>query len=254
MNNRLITINQFLKTNKLTLWVFAAAYLVLIANRYLSESGTIITISDGLGIKGMTDFLQRKFYFNQHAGFNSLVFWVLALDVFYLLVPVIIIKFVLKEKPSDFGLNFHIEKGFLKYYIPFMLFMVLMVFMVSFTEAFQSKYPFYNISSTSELFPRFLIWELLYVSQFFCLEFFFRGFMVKGLQKKFGVFSILIMTIPYCMIHFGKPMPETIGSVFAGLILGYISYKGKGIVPGFLMHITVALSMDVFALWQKGVI
>jgi hypothetical protein len=236
------------------LTVFGCAFLVLIGNRYLSESLTLISLLDTFGSENIAANARDFFIYSEYAHFHSLLYWVLMLNFFYLLVPVVIIRWYLKEKPSDFGLNFKVEKGFFKYYFVFMIFMLVLVYWASTTSSFQHKYPFYNIHHSDQLFPRFLIWEIVYCSQFFCLEFFFRGFMVKGLQSKFGVFSILIMTIPYCMIHFGKPMPETIGSVFAGLILGYISYHGKGIVPGFLMHITVALAMDGMALWQKGVI
>jgi membrane protease YdiL (CAAX protease family) len=126
--------------------------------------------------------------------------------------------------------------------------MIPLVFVFSQTDSFQNKYPFYKISSDKIFSAKFLIWEVVYCSQFFCLEFFFRGFMVSALKNRFGIFSIFIMTIPYCMIHFGKPLPETIGSVFAGLALGYLSYTGKSILPGFLMHITVALTMDFLSL------
>jgi hypothetical protein len=248
------TIRAFLKDHKRTLVVFYCAFLVLIGNRYFSESDLLIGFFDGLGWNGMYNKTRDLFLFSDHARFHSLLYWVLSLDFFYLLVPVLLIRFYLKEKPSAYGLNFHVEKGFFKYYFLFMLFMLVLVYWASTTSSFQHKYPFYHITSRGQIWPRFIIWELLYCTQFFCLEFFFRGFMVKGLQPRFGLFSIFIMTVPYCMIHFGKPLPETIGSVFAGLILGYISYRGKGIVPGFLMHITVALAMDGFALWQKGVI
>jgi membrane protease YdiL (CAAX protease family) len=247
------TIRTFLRENKRTLAVFYCAFLVLIANRYFSESDLLIGLFDGLGWKSMSRKARDLFFFSEHARFNSLLYWVATLDFFYLVIPALLIRFYLKEKPSVFGLNLRVEKGFFKYYFLFMLFMLVLVYWASTTSSFQHKYPFYQITSREQVWPRFIIWELVYCSQFFCLEFFFRGFMVKGLQPKFGMFSIFIMTVPYCMIHFGKPLPETIGSVFAGLILGYISYRGKGILPGFLMHITVALAMDGFALWQKGV-
>ena len=62
------------------------------------------------------------------------------------------------------------------------------------------------------------------------------------------------MTVPYCMIHFGKPMPETIAAIVAGVVLGYMSLKSRNIWLGFLVHCGVALMMDIAALFRRGVL
>ncbi|HEY1040463.1 MAG TPA: CPBP family intramembrane glutamic endopeptidase [Bacteroidia bacterium] len=252
LNNLKSDFARFFNDNKKLIFVFFCAYLVLIANRYLSEADNLILLLDKLGLQSMKLKCEEWFFYSSKSRLYSLIYWVSVINIFYLIIPVLIIKFVLKERARDHGLAIHLEKDFYKYYLLFMAVMIPLVYWASTTHAFQSKYPFYRIQPGTPLAPDFMIWELFYISQFFCLEFFFRGFMVKGLQGKFGALSIFIMVIPYCMIHFGKPVAETIGSVFAGLALGYISYKGKGILTGFLMHITVALTMDFLALYQKG--
>jgi membrane protease YdiL (CAAX protease family) len=60
------------------------------------------------------------------------------------------------------------------------------------------------------------------------------------------------MTVPYCMIHFGKPLPETLGAIFAGLFLGTVSLWTRSIWLGTALHISVAVSMDLAALYYKG--
>ena len=47
-------------------------------------------------------------------------------------------------------------------------------------------------------------------------------------------------------------MPETIGAVFAGIILGALSLKSRSIWLGVAIHYSVAITMDLAALWQKG--
>ena len=84
--------------------------------------------------------------------------------------------------------------------------------------------------------------------QFFGLEFFFRGFILHGLRRALGANAIFVMIVPYCMIHFGKPMPETIGAIGAGLILGTLAMRTRSIWGGVLIHIGVAMTMDVLAL------
>jgi membrane protease YdiL (CAAX protease family) len=96
------------------------------------------------------------------------------------------------------------------------------------------------------------LWQCLYLSQFFALEFFFRGFIIHGIKKRFGFYSIFVMMIPYVMIHFQKPMPETFGAVLAGVVLGTLSLKSRSIWLGVAIHYAVAITMDLTALWQKG--
>jgi membrane protease YdiL (CAAX protease family) len=60
------------------------------------------------------------------------------------------------------------------------------------------------------------------------------------------------MTVPYVMIHFVKPMPEAVAAIFAGLILGYLAVRSKSFVPGFVLHVAVAMTMDFLVLWRIG--
>jgi membrane protease YdiL (CAAX protease family) len=213
---------------------------------------------------GHTDF---AFSFLQNLGFNklansyallmedklyALTYWVGIIILFYGIVPLIIIKFVFKDKFSNYGLSI---KGALKDYKIYLLLIGIMlpiVITASFTESFQHKYPFYKLQEGEELFPRFFIWECLYLLQFFAVEFFFRGFMLHGNKQRFGFYSILVMTIPYCMIHFGKPLPETLAAIIAGLVLGVLSLKSNSIWLGVAIHFSVAITMDFCSLWQKG--
>ncbi len=88
--------------------------------------------------------------------------------------------------------------------------------------------------------------------QFFSLEFFFRGFLIHGTRARYGYYAILLSVVPYCMIHFGKPLPETLGAIVAGLALGTISLFTRSIWLGVLIHVSVAVSMDLLSLAIQG--
>ena len=60
------------------------------------------------------------------------------------------------------------------------------------------------------------------------------------------------MCVPYCMIHFGKPYFEANGAIVVGVVLGSLSMRTKSIYAGFLVHITVALMMDLLALSHRN--
>jgi hypothetical protein len=59
---------------------------------------------------------------------------------------------------------------------------------------------------------------------------------------------------PYTMIHFQKPMPEAFAAIFAGVFLGWLSFKNGNIWMGLVLHCTVAFSMDILALYNKGLL
>jgi membrane protease YdiL (CAAX protease family) len=54
------------------------------------------------------------------------------------------------------------------------------------------------------------------------------------------------------MIHFGKPFLETLAAVLAGIVLGTLALRTRSIWSGFLIHVSVAISMDVAALLQTS--
>jgi membrane protease YdiL (CAAX protease family) len=99
-----------------------------------------------------------------------------------------------------------------------------------------------------------VVWELIYFVQFFGLEFFFRGFLVHSLKPALGKYAIFVMTVPYCMIHFGKPPAETFAAIFAGVFLGWLSYRSGSILLGLILHCAVAFAMDILALNNKGLL
>ncbi|MBT7743148.1 MAG: hypothetical protein HN727_15190 [Opitutae bacterium] len=47
-------------------------------------------------------------------------------------------------------------------------------------------------------------------------------------------------------------MPETFAAIVAGIILGFMSLKTRSIWMGAVLHVTVALTMDICALWRAG--
>ena len=96
-----------------------------------------------------------------------------------------------------------------------------------------------------------MVWECLYVIQFIVLEFFFRAFILENFRPSLGYGSIAIMSIPYCMIHFQKTAAESLGSVVAALILGWIAMRTRSIWGGIWAHGIIAIMMDVMSLIQK---
>jgi membrane protease YdiL (CAAX protease family) len=115
---------------------------------------------------------------------------------------------------------------------------------------FAAVYPKAQIISTelgTEAKPlHYVLFETAYASDFFSIELFFRGFLIITLGKIMGRQCILPIALFYFSIHLGKPMLEAISSFFGGLILGAISYNSKSIWGGLLVHVSIALLMELF--------
>jgi len=235
------------KFDKNVLLIFIVSSLSLVFIQYFGDLSFVKSL-DIIWLNDSINSIQNLFPNNR---LFELIYWVSIIFICYFILPTILIKTVLKQNLTDYGLSLKGVFNSYKIYLIFFLFMFPLVIGVSFSESFQNKYPFYKPYDQT-LYPNFIIWQCFYFLQFFALEFFFRGFMVHGLKKQFGYYSIFIMMIPYCMIHFQKPMPETIGAIIAGIVLGSLSLKSKSIWLGIAIHYSVAITMDIAALWQKG--
>lgn len=170
--------------------------------------------------------------------------------ILFFVIPYIFIRIVFHERLRDHGFTL---KGISRYtpiYLAMIFIVIPLVVIVSFSKNFTNYYPIYPQAGDS--WGNFLIWELSYGLYFLTLEFLFRGFMIFSLARYLGSFSIFVMVIPYVMIHFGKPFAETLGSIIAGIFLGTLALRTRSIFGGVLIHITIAWSMDILALLQKG--
>lgn len=180
----------------------------------------------------------------------SYVWWTSWHVVGYVLIPFILVKYVFKASFIEMGwrLNdtFVHWRGYLMLLTPILFF----VFLVSQGDEFVHHYPFYKQAGRSWF--DFLAWEFLYLLQFVCLEFFFRGFMLNALRPAMGANAVWVMCVPYLMIHFPKLWLEASGAILFGLFLGILALRSRSIWGGVFVHAGIAVSMDLAALMQKN--
>ncbi len=163
----------------------------------------------------------------------------------YVIIPMFAIWIMPGERFRDYFISLRNAKKHLPLYIGLYLLVLPAVIIASKSSSFYLTYPFYKQANRSPF--DFWTWEALYALQFLSLEFFFRGFMLKALRDRLGAAAIFVMVVPYCMIHYGKPMAETFGAIVAGIVLGTLALRTKSIWGGVFVHIAVALTMDALA-------
>ena len=141
-------------------------------------------------------------------------------------------------------------------YLLLLVFMFPLIAWASFQPDFLRSYPTYRDSGANLFFgvaawiPA-LFYELFYGFDFVATELMFRGFMVVGMAHLLGRGAVLPMVVCYAALHFGKPLGETIGSIFGGYILGVLALQSRSIWGGIVVHVGVAYLMELTA-WLQG--
>lgn len=193
---------------------------------------------------------EYELLFSSYAGahyfqLGGFAWWAGSKVVGYLLVPMVVVK-ALGGDLADYGIRL---RGFLRHawiYVVLYLAILPVILVASRTHAFMDTYPFYKLAARS--WTDLAAWEAMYALSFLALEFFFRGFILFALERTMGAYAIFVMIVPYCMIHFHKPVAEVVGAIFAGIVLGTLSMATRSIWCGVLIHISVAWTMDLLAL------
>jgi membrane protease YdiL (CAAX protease family) len=179
----------------------------------------------------------QDFYAALYEWFSAflLMFW----------VPFFIIKVVFKKRLRDFGFRLGDVRSGLRIVLILAPFMIWMSYVGSGGADMQAEYPLAR--STTAYLPMFILAESSYLLYYVGWEFFFRGFMLFGLEEKFGAaISILIQTIPSVIVHIGKPGNETFAAIGAGLVGGYIAIRTRSMFYPLLLHALVGICTDIF--------
>jgi uncharacterized protein (DUF362 family)/membrane protease YdiL (CAAX protease family) len=195
--------------------------------------------------------------------------------VLVVLIPCLIIKFGFKSKIRDFGLGLPPPEQRRKARVAFLALLVItsvFIFAGSFLPSMQQEYPLFTqrvggqIVWTMTSWGEFIIYELIYLLFFITIEFAFRGYLLFGLYsikvkvgekdkrkesiQRFGIYSILIQMLAYTTWHYGKPVPEMVGTVIWGVCVAAIALRIKSIWPIIIPHWLYNVFLDLL-IWKQ---
>ncbi|MBU1101343.1 MAG: CPBP family intramembrane metalloprotease [Bacteroidetes bacterium] len=183
-------------------------------------------------------------YFNGDELVNlwEYLYWFCTDFVTFLVLPLFIIKFLIKDKISDYGLKLgDYRLGFALTFV-FIFFMLPFLWIVSASPQFAAKYPHLFQAKVNWLV--FIVYEIGMFLYMFSWEFIWRGFMLFGLEKKFGYYAILIQMIPFVILHNGKPPLETFSAILGGIVLGILALRTRSFIYGVFVHFGIMVSID----------
>ncbi|HID57165.1 TPA: CPBP family intramembrane metalloprotease [Candidatus Poribacteria bacterium] len=186
---------------------------------------------------------------SNHAGALAYYYWFAATSISLLTLPLLSAYLIPGEKYLGFKPQ-RVKLGLIAVLALYLL-MLPFLFLASRSLLFQARYP---LCKSAAAHPDVLIvYELLYGLYMFSWEFFFRGYMLFGLERDLGGgYAVLIQTIPFVLMHVGKPLPEALGSVFAGVILGVLALETRTFIFGALLHWMIAASLDLMVIGKGG--
>ncbi|MBK9098891.1 MAG: CPBP family intramembrane metalloprotease [bacterium] len=173
------------------------------------------------------------------------LYWFVSDFVTLFILSILIIKFIIKEDLKDYGLQPGDYKAGLIFSTIFLGVMISMIWFISATPDFASKYP--HLQSTKDSWSDFYIYEAGMFLYMFGWEFIWRGFMLFGLKEKFGYYSVLIQMIPFVILHNGKPVLETFGAIAGGIALGMLAFRTNSFYCCVITHAGVMFTIDLIS-------
>lgn len=180
-------------------------------------------------------------------GLYPHLWWALWTITLFLVVPAFLVRVAFRERLQNIGLTLAIKPQHWWLYLGMFAAVFPIVLYAASRPDFQAIYPFYRGAFQASA-GAILLWEAAYLTQFFALEFFFRGFLVLGLGRVIGRASIWLAMVPYCMIHYHKPPLEAFAAIVAGVVLGEVAHRTRSIAGGVIVHVGVAATMEFLAL------
>ena len=181
-------------------------------------------------------------------------------SIFLTVIPVMLLFFFLEKRREQHYYGFKMKLFRWRPYLLMLGIVALFILSGSFFGDIQGYYPRYpksGVASFLENHPGIKPWmtlsfyQLSYASNFVGVEAMFRGFLILAFSRTLGGHAVLPMIVTYAFLHFGKPLTETISSLFGGYILGVITYYSRSIWGGICLHIGIAWMMELFG-WLQG--
>jgi hypothetical protein len=259
--------------------VFTIFQIIVNSVKKLKDKTSIILWSSFVlltlwGLKGdatlLVKIIPKKWYaaFFPGLAWRSQLFSFLTGFILLVIIPCLIIKCRFKERLSDYGLGWPKERirlGLLAMGVTTVISLPLL-YLGTRNPEMQREYPLFGKNNITT-WEGFIIYELVYVLFFICIEFIFRGYLLfglygikdiqaaRGVQGRlgpyvFGIYAILIQMLAYTMWHIAKPYPEYVGALVWGIGVAAVALKIRSIWPIIIVHWALNVFVDA-VLWLR---
>ncbi|MCB9640954.1 MAG: CPBP family intramembrane metalloprotease [Myxococcales bacterium] len=170
-----------------------------------------------------------------------------AANVLFVLIPMLLIKFVIRAPLADFGFGLGDWRFGLKALAIVTPIAIPLLYLGSNDPELLRTYPLVKMASQNT--QTFLKWTLTYMTFYIAWEAMFRGFLQFGLREKLGDFgSIMFQTMASVLLHYDKPFAETFSAIFAGVAWGAVALRARSFWYIMIFHWIFGLCNDIFSI------
>ncbi|WP_369018216.1 CPBP family intramembrane metalloprotease [Thermatribacter velox] len=210
---------------------------------FLLQKESMIIVSSILSVVLYDLSLQNRWFYpfkGEEASLN--VF--LSGAIWFFVAPFFINLLYLRLPALELGFKPKKEVNWIKWFLLFFAIGIAWALWVSRNPVYRNYYPALPAARTDSL--AFMKYETLVALNMFSWEFLCRGYLLFGLQKKFGKYALLIQLVIFTLLHRGKP--EYLLSILGGLGMGILALEAGSFIPVFLLHFGTAVLLDLFCL------
>ncbi len=147
---------------------------------------------------------------------------------YYLVIPLLVIALVFRDRPAEYGLTLGDWRIGLKWTVIFAVIGAPLLILAARTPAMIEYYDRFP-AGLARLIPTAAL-DLI------GWEFFFRGFLLFGLLRLMGPTAVVAQAVPFALAHLGKPEAETLTTIFGGILFGWLAWRSRSMLYPFLLH------------------
>jgi len=217
------------------------------------EAGTVLLFSPLLIITWYY-FGSREFFWQHRPEWSAAAgdpaaaactYMFLAAFVLLGLIPFLVVRFVLRRPPADYGVSFGNRRRTCRSFLLLAPVMILIAWLSAHDHTIQAYYPLNR--RAGETSAGFAFHAAMYVLYYLGWEFHFRGFLQHGLRRTMGDWpAMLVQTLASTLAHLGRPAVETYAAVIAGVFWGFLAFRTRSLLSGLLQHALLGVTVDYF--------
>lgn len=181
---------------------------------------------------------------DNYSGLHGWVWWFGIQGVLGFALPVAILRFGFRNSWSEMGLGLGDWKLASKIALLYLPVVALGTWFLSATPEFMNKYPHYAPAARD--WGVFFIYESFFLLYWIGWEYLWRGFVLFGTARAFGVLAIFVQTVPFAILHYEKPMPEAMLSIVGGVALGALVWRTRSFWIAVPIHAAQMMILDAW--------
>ncbi len=219
---------EFVIAVLLTLFCYTLYYFTAFSDKISEAFFRLFNINNGA---------VQQFAFQKITGF-----------VFMGLLPVLVI-FICLDSAFHYGLSGNIRIETVYWVVGLASIIIPINFFIAGKPENLKQYPQIRIDSwnRSTFLVNFVGWTIYLLAY----EYLFRGILFAGSLAILGIIPAIVLNVTiYALAHLPKGAKETFGAIPVGIIVCAITYQTGNIWASFLIHLTMALSNEVFAFYR----